>query len=210
MWDLGGNKFKKHSENFIFKVGTDRTNNERVGRTIEKAIKYLTGVELKFPPIYSIVQEICSNSVEWANSPKTRNKNWFLAVNYPRDKEGNYIEFTMTDIGFGILHTLNRRFGTFISETLKLTKDTEILNRAFERKYSSKTNETNRNRGLPLIKDRFERSFIKKLRVITNNVFLDFEDEINTRLLSKNLPGTFYTWQVDLNCIKKWEQQRIS
>ncbi|MGN6601473.1 MAG: hypothetical protein ACTHK8_03425 [Ginsengibacter sp.] len=208
MRDLGGNKFKKHSENFIFKVGTDRTNNQKVGRTIEKAMKFLTGIEQKFPPVYSIVQEICSNSVEWANAPETRNKNWFLSVNYPQGN--NLVEFTMTDIGYGILHTLNRRFARLISETLKLTKDDEILYRAFERKYSSKTNETNRNRGLPLIKDRFERSFVKRMRVITNNVFLDFEDSNKTRLLSKNLPGTFYTWQVDLNCLEKWEQQQLN
>lgn len=206
MIDLSGKKFTKQSDNFIFKVGTDKTRNERVGKTIEKSMKFLIGREQKYPPVYSIVQEICSNSVEWANAPETRNKNWFLGVNYPVDSKNKYITFTMTDIGFGILHTLNRRFGKIITETLQLKKDTEILERAFERKYGSKTGEPNRNRGLPLIRDRFNRSFIKDLRVITNNVFLDFNNESETRLLGKNLPGTFYTWNIDLNCIKKWEQ----
>ena len=116
----------------------------------------------------------------------------------------------MTDIGFGILHTLNRRFGTLIKEKLQLKKDTQILERAFERRYGSKTGESNRNRGLPLIKDRFEKNFIKDLKVITNNVFLDFTDNNKTRILSKNLPGTFYTWNIDINCLKKWNQISIN
>ena len=209
MMDLGGNRFKKHSENFIFKVGTDKTRNEKVGKTIEKSMKFLTAIDQKYPPVYSIVQEICSNSVEWANAPETQNKNWFLGVNCPKDQDDTYITYTMTDIGFGILHTLNRRFGLLIKERLQLKKETEILFRAFERKYSSKTNETNRNRGLPLIKDRYEKGFIRGLKVITNNVFLDFEDQSNTRSLSKNLPGTFYTWKIDLKCINKWKQIHI-
>lgn len=209
MRDLAGRKFIKHSDNFIFRVGTDKTRNERVGKTIEKSMKFLTGNEKKYPPIYSIIQEICSNSVEWANAPDTKNKNWFLGVNFPQKNGATYITFTMTDIGFGILRTLNRRFGIFIKENLQLKQDTEILERAFERRYGSKTGESNRNRGLPLIKDRFAKGFIKDLKVITNNVFLDFAESRNTRTLSKNLPGTFYTWNIDLNCLEKWNQIEI-
>ena len=202
MTDLSGKKFSNQSDNFIFRVGSNKTRNERVGKTIEKAIKFITGKEEKYPPIYSIVQEICSNSVEWANPPETRSKNWFLGINKSSEGNNTCITFTMTDIGFGILHTLNKKFGTIIVEAF--LSDTEVLKRAFEKKYGSKTKEANRNRGLPLIKDRYERNFIKDLKVITNNVLYDFEQSRQTRIIKKNFPGTFYFWNVDLNCINKW------
>lgn len=205
MTDLSGNKFTNKSDNFIFKVGSDKTRNERVGKTIEKAMKFITGKEEKYPPVYSIVQEICSNSVEWANAPETRNKNWFLGINKTTDVGNTYVTFTMTDIGYGILHTINKKFATLITEAL-FTKDTEVLKRAFEKKYGSKTKETNRNRGLPLIKDRYEKKYIKNLKVITNNVSFDFEQTELTKIINKNFPGTFYHWKVDLNCINKWNQ----
>lgn len=210
MTDLSGNKFNtKKSQNFIFKVGSDKTRNEKVGKTIEKSMRFLTGKEEKYPPVYSIVQEICSNSVEWANPHTNKNKNWFLGINFNKGLFNSSITFLMTDIGQGILNTINRKHSTLIKETLMITKDTEILKRAFERKYGSKTKESNRNRGLPLIKDRFEKKLIKNLLVITNNVFLDFADEKKTKLLSQSMPGTFYCWEIDLNCIEKWKENQL-
>jgi hypothetical protein len=204
MTDLSGKKFSVQSDNFFFKVGSDKTRNEQVGSAIEKAMKYLTATADKYPPVYSIVQEICSNSVEWANAPQNKNKNWFLGINKRIDNENMYISFTMTDMGYGILNTLKRKFATLIAETF--TKDTDVLKRAFERKYGSKTREANRNRGLPLIMARYINGYIKDLKVITNNVLYDFNSDQGTRLLAKNFPGTFYFWNLDINCIEKWRQ----
>jgi len=209
MTDLSGNKFKKQSENFIINVGSETTRNEKVGKTIERSIKYLTGKESKYPPVYSIVQEICSNSVEWANPKLSKNTNWFLGVSYNNDAENPEATYVMTDVGFGIISTLNRRFGKYI-ETLKLTKDTEVLERAFDRKYGSKSGESNRNRGLPLIKDRHTKRYIGDLIVITNNVLLDFNKPENTKIMSKSLPGTFYCWKINLKCIETWNTIEIN
>lgn len=204
MTNLSGEKYKTESENFIVNVGNELTRNQTVGKTIEKSIEHLTGAKAKYPPVYSIIQEICSNSVEWANPKKSRNTNWFLGVNYC-DVGNRSVTFIMTDIGFGIVNTLNRKFKTII-DNLQLVSKIDVLNRAFDRKYGSKSGERNRNRGLPLIKDRFLKKYITKLIVITNDVFLDFENENNSRLLNKELPGTFYCWKIDLNCLEKWKE----
>lgn len=115
----------------------------------------------------------------------------------------------MTDVGFGIINTLNRRFGKYI-EALKLTKDTEVLEKAFDRKYGSKSGEANRNRGLPLIKDRFTKNYIEDLVVITNNVLLDFNNSANTKIMSGSLPGTFYCWKINLKCIETWNKVELN
>lgn len=209
MTDLSGNKFKKQSENFIINVGSETTRNEKVGKTIERSIKYLTGKESKYPPVYSIVQEICSNSVEWANPKMSKNINWFLGVSYNGNVDNPEATYVMTDVGYGIISTLNRRFGKYI-EALKLTKDTEVLERAFDRKYGSKSGESNRNRGLPLIKDRYTKLYIDDLIVITNNVLLDFNKPENTKIMSKSLPGTFYCWKINLKCIETWNKIEIN
>jgi hypothetical protein len=212
MTDLTGKRVKRQSDNYLINVGADRTSNELVGRSIEKSMKFLTGEEGIYPPVYSIIQEICSNSVEWAKDPKDIDKNWLLGINFEtlENSDERFITFTVTDVGYGILKTLKRKFGTLIAETMINKPDTDILLRAFDKKYGSKTLEINRNRGLPLIKDRIDRKFIRELKVITNNVFLDFHDKSNSKVLMKNLPGTFYFWKLDINCIEEWKKIKLN
>jgi hypothetical protein len=208
MTDLSGNRFTKNSESFIISVGSNKTMNERVGKSIERSMKYLLGEEQKYQPVYSIIQEICSNSVEWANPPESKNHNWFLGIFLHTKEDEPHITFAITDIGYGILHTLNRRFGTIIKEEfLDNVTNTEILMRAFERKYGSKTGEPNRNKGMPLIKDRFKKGYICNLKVLTNNVLLDFADVSKSKCINKNLPGTFYSWSVTQKCIDQWKSK---
>jgi hypothetical protein len=206
MTDLSGNKFKKQSENYLINVGGNRTKNEKVGKSIEKSMKYLTGIETKYPPVYSIIQEICSNSVEWANATNSKNKNWLLGINYISINDIPQINFTLTDVGYGILKTLKRKLSTKFKESISSIYEPEILMRAFEGKYESKTGEINRNRGMPLIKKRFEKHYICDLKVMTNNVYLDFSDINASHVIDKNFPGTFYTWNVNQNCLEVWKQ----
>jgi hypothetical protein len=211
MRDLSGNKFERHSDNYIVSIGADRTRNEIVGKAIQNAIKNLTNVRDHYPPVFSIVQEMCSNSVEHANNNKI-NKNWFFGICLEKggSDQPPCIIFTMTDVGFGILKTIKRKFAIKIKELMENKSDYEILHRAYQKQYQSKTEEINRNRGLPRIFDMMERNYIKELKVLTNNVFLDFEHRDNSKMLAKNLPGTFYYWKIDLNCIEIWNQTSIN
>jgi hypothetical protein len=204
MTDLSGRKFQKHSDNFIVNVGTDRTRNKTVGNIVEKSLKYLGYTETVFPPVYSIIQEIVSNSVEWANQ-QLEAKNWFLGANHIEINGQKRIQFLITDIGFGILNTINRKFATILQEYVSNASQIDILEQAFLRKYGSKTKETNRNKGLPLIRDRFAKMFIKDLIVITNNVELNFAFRNKSKILGKNFSGTFYSWIVDADCIENWK-----
>lgn len=211
MRDLSGHKFERHSDNYIVSIGADRTRNEIVGKAIQNAIKNLTNTRDHYPPVFSIVQEMCSNSVEHANDNKI-NKNWFFGISLEKGvtEQPPSIVFTMTDVGFGILKTIKRKFATKIKELMENKSDYQILHRAYQKQYQSKTEEINRNRGLPRIFDMMERNYIKELKVLTNNVFLDFDHIENSKMLTKNLPGTFYYWKIDLNCIEIWNQTSIN
>lgn len=210
MTTLSGKRFTKNSENFILSIGSDKTLNEVIGKTIEKSMKFLTGNEQKYPPVYSIIQELCSNSVEWANPHASQSKNWLLGIYLQMVDNQQFITFALTDIGYGILNTLNRKFGIKVIESFGNIGEPEILMRAFERRYGSKSAEPNRNKGMPLVKDRHDRGYICNLKVITNNVLLDFCDRANNKVIAMNLPGTFYSWSINQKCLDKWNTKQLN
>ena len=208
MKDMYGRDFEKHGDNLIIRIGSDKTENEKVGQIIRKSMKYITGREFHFPPVFSIVQEMCANSVEHSSDHVP---NWMFGIIFEEDnlKNEKYVTFTMTDVGLGILNTLNRKLGVIIKEKLKSENEVAILHSAFQKKYGSKTEDINRNKGLPLIFSRVKKQYVQDMKVITNNVILDLSNISNSSVLKQSLPGTFYSWKVDLNNIKVWNQKII-
>ncbi len=142
-----------------------------------------------------ILKEISGNAVEWSNS---HNEQWLLGVL----KEDNKVTFTVTDLGQGILETL------YVSDKLKLIdlflfrNKIDMLEKAFDRKYGSVSQEINRNRGLPSIKKAFIENHIKNLIVCTNDVILHFNNYGKTIMLKENFyfQGTFYQWEITKDC----------
>lgn len=204
MRDLQGKKinYSRTNKNLMINRGFDKTSNETIGLAIKNSVKHLTGKEESFRPLYSIAQEMCANSIEHANE---HHKNWLFSVWY---KDENNVCFTMTDIGSGILRTLKRKFSQTINDLL-LKDNIKILNRAFEKKYSSITKDINRNKGLPKIKSISDKKYINNLVVITNNVLIDFSNKINSRVLNKKFNGTLYYWELNKNCIEIWKNRKI-
>jgi disulfide oxidoreductase YuzD len=113
----------------------------------------------------------------------------------------------MTDIGHGILETLRKKATQIVSDILK--SDIEILDRAFDKKYVSVTNDINRNKGLPKIKKIVINNYVNNLIVITNNVLLNFSSESNSKILNKKFNGTFYYWELNKNCIDIWKNRNL-
>jgi anti-anti-sigma regulatory factor/anti-sigma regulatory factor (Ser/Thr protein kinase) len=204
MQDLKGNKIKtKEHQSMMVNRGFDKTSNSMVGAEIRKVLKHLTGEESTYRPIYTMVQEMCPNSIEYANK---KNKNWLFSIYY---KDTDSVSFTMTDIGHGILDTLKRKATQRISDGLKWKSRVEILNGAFDGEYASATSDINRNKGLPTIKKQSTNNYVNNLIVITNNVFLDFSNKTNSKILNERFKGTFYYWELNKNCIDIWKNRRI-
>jgi disulfide oxidoreductase YuzD len=91
-----------------------------------------------------------------------------------------------------------------------LKNDIDVLDRAFNKKYASVTNDINRNKGLPKIKKIVTENYVDNLIVITNGVFLDFSNEANSKILNKKFNGTFYYWELNKNCIDIWKNRILS
>lgn len=200
---IQGKKPKRKDErNLLIERGFDKTSNTRIGDEVRKAVKYLTNQEHSFRPVYSIIQEMCANSIEHANYEK-RQKNWLVSIYYTESK----VVFTMTDIGKGIIATLKKKVRQKFKDTVRLVDEIETLKGAFDKKYQSSTFEENRNQGLPKIKEASSQKYIDNLKVITNNVFVDFTDDHNSRNLKHKLRGTFYYWELTRNNIDIWKKR---
>lgn len=204
MMDINGHKFEvKNANNLMFEKGIDKTSNAKVGYEIKKAVKYLTGKASTFPPVYSIIQEICPNSIEHANK-NAKNINWMMGIQY----ENNKVCFAMADKGYGILKTIKKTKSQKVLDSLK--NDTNILLSAFGKKYQSQTDDDNRNKGLPRIKSIVDSGFVQNMIVITNNTFLNLSDNSKSTSLGLNFGGTFYYWEITKETYNKWNNKKTS
>lgn len=198
MKDEAGKPFQINSSNLIAEAGTNRTRNKQIAQAVRMGIKFILGEETRYPPAYTVAMEICSNSVEHAY--RQRPKHWRLAISKVDEK----VAFTMVDTGSGILKTLHRKFSKEIRDIISLRNHTDVLYRAFQRKYGSSTQLINRNKGLPCILDKFNCGLIKSLKVITNDVYLDFNSINEQKSLNKPFNGVLFYWEVDKECIDKF------
>ncbi len=195
MYDNDGKRFPKSKSSdllFIEKGSKRLTRNDniRISKTISQVVEYLTGTTGHLPKLRTVLLEICGNSIEWGG---TQNNQWLLGVRYIDDK----VIFTVTDVGKGILKTLNRKFGRKLRDAFGLKNDGDILKGAFEKKYGSRSQKVNRNKGLPSIKRASEDDIISNLKVITNKVLLDYSNGIRCQLLeSTEFKGTLYQWEL--------------
>jgi hypothetical protein len=203
MYDSNGNKInaKTKSDMIFFEKGTGKLSerdNKKISEMVRNAVLHLTGESKHCLPIKTLILEICGNSIEWGNTSK---KQWLFGLKY----DENRVIFTVTDVGLGILKTLHRKFGQIMNDIFSSRSSLEILIGAFQKKYNSSTLEENRNKGLPSIRINHEIGNIKNLTIITNDVILHYDNEQFSRTLTNKseFRGTFYKWEMDLDCMNK-------
>jgi hypothetical protein len=202
MVDERGNAFPKpeKSDLIFFEKGCgvlSTEDNKKISQMVMNVVNHLTGESKYCLPVKTIILEICGNSIEWGG---TDNRQWLFGVKYEDEK----VIFTVTDVGKGILDTLYRKFKHRITDVFTIKPNDEILKGAFNKKYGSNTQEINRNKGLPSVKSNFEQGTIKELKVLTNNVILHFDDDVQSKAFEKGKPrfkGTFYQWSMSNECI---------
>ncbi len=193
------------TDNIILKRGRYKLDSKRTGVIIRKAMLKLTGEKNHYQPVYNMIGEIALNSFEHAYIGE-KEKHWFFSVFYEDDEDK--IIFVFADNGQGILNTLESTFSKSFFEGLKLTKRTDILKNAFQRKYGSRFEEQpNKGKGLPSIRIKQVDGHINNLLVITNNVLINFENN-QDQLLRKPFGGTFYYWELEKKCVDLYTNGR--
>ena len=158
-------KTKKYT-NQIYIVGSKRVNNKRLGQSVKEAVGYLTGEEQHFKPMYTMLIEMCSNSVEHANRNE-QDKNWVVSVSYEED----CVRFIVVDTGEGILRTIHKKWPERFMDSV-YRNDGDVLSDILDKGYQSRTKEINRHKGLPRIKECHDAGFVSDMMILTNNVIL--------------------------------------
>jgi anti-sigma regulatory factor (Ser/Thr protein kinase) len=155
-------------------------------------MKTVFGIDKKNQKLQGMLIELMTNSVNHAYINNNKQKSWYISTRH--EIEENKVEFCFVDNGDGIINTINVRLGEKL-----YTSNEEIIKKAFDGEYRSRTKLSNRGRGLIVIKNNHNKMTVKSLKVITNNVILDFETGIATRLKT-SFSGTFYSWVLDKSC----------
>lgn len=190
------------TDDHIFTLsGNDRTNLDPIADEIKRICQHLLNHAQPYQPLYDTLGEIVANSVEHANED-VNDKNWYMSVHYDNDEA----VIQMSDIGRGILGTLDLLLKQEIVNKLSLQRPHDTLKKLFEGKYQSRTREPNRNNGLPLMLERYKDSFIDNVIVVTNNALYDFSDSLS-RTLNISFPGTFYSIRIAKRNIEKWQNR---
>lgn len=203
MYDEGGRKIFKPGNSQIMVVqrgeGKIKEDDFLSFVNILDATKKHLGVaeNINIDDYVAVLKEICGNSTEWGDGVR---KSWTIGAKF----EAGQVAFVALDLGQGILGSLNKRVEQKIKDLLSGKTNLEVLEGVFDRYYGSKSNDPNRNQGLPFIKDCNTRKIIKQLHVVSNNVVLDLSNKINDNIFSpynKGLIGTLYYWSVDIECL---------
>ncbi len=130
---------------------------------------------------------------------------WCLSVNH--DKENRRVEFVFVDYGVGIFNSLNEKqkgdkwygWQNLVQKYFKIPL-ADANNVLLEKLLSGEihltvTKKDFRGKGLPGIKEVFDRNQISNLFILSNNAYADVSKE-NYIQLSQNFSGTFLYWEL--------------
>jgi hypothetical protein len=184
------------SKNSILRTGHENSFNSELAIEIEKSMETIWGIKSRCPLLYGGVYEMIRNSCDHAFSLKSK-ITWHFAINHNDSIKS--VKYAFVDNGKGIIKSYTSGLWKNIVGVFK--NNAEFLKEAFNQGIDSRTKLPWRGKGLPFIYELFEDGVIKNLVVISNNVYLDFENKIY-RVLDKNYKGTYYYWEIDENCVK--------
>lgn len=155
--------------------------------------------------------ELMQNTNNHASVSKKGEKHWWLSVNH--DKTNKKVSFIFVDYGIGIFESLknkpqdNKWFGWFekLKDKLNSNFNYEILKLLLDGEmHMTVTGKHFRGKGLPGIKEVFDREQISNLIVISNDVYANVNKNIYYRL-DNEFSGTFVSWELNVNNINsKW------
>ncbi len=190
----------KKYKNQLYIVGSKRVDNKKIGQSVREAVGFLTGVEKHFQPIYTMLIEICSNSVEHANK-KDKDKNWVVSVSY----EPNRVNFIVVDTGEGIMRTIKKKLPELFVD--KFRSDGAILEDLLNKGYQSRTKEINRHKGLPKIKENFDAGYVDNMKILTNKVWYDMASKTFEKTENEYF-GVLYSWSFTKENYQIWESKK--
>lgn len=157
------------------------------------------GIKEYFTPFYEFLTELIGNAVE--HGIENKNINWWLTQEI--DTKKRTIKFSFVDMGSGIINTHKKAGLPFKYYFLN---DSKIVLDAFKGTLGSSTKQSNRGKGLPQLMSMIENEYISNLVLITNNVYLRYENGVFVEASNPNFIGTYFSWSIDQNNYLKWKK----
>lgn len=183
------------TKNIIIRTGNINTSQRELSPEMPKAMETVWGEAGRCPVLFGGIGEMLRNSCDHAfdNGDKIT---WHLGVSH-LEKEKT-VKFSFVDNGIGII---NKYYENSLFKQVKdiFKTNAKILENAYKNGIESQTGLPWRGKGLPTIYDLYEDNIITNLIVITNNVYLDFDNK-NFEEINVPFSGTFYFWKVDQTC----------
>ncbi len=186
----------------IFTHAYKSVESELSAHIISAAAETIWGEVRRCQGVQRTLVELMQNTNNHAAIGKQGEKHWWLSVNH--DKELRKVSFSFVDFGVGVLKSLDNKdhSSKFFGWAKKLlgklvyTNNADLLRLIFEGKlHQTVTGKPYRGKGLPGIAETGKRNQLSNLVVITNNVYVDIENE-SYKLINIPFNGTFVYWEI--------------
>lgn len=154
--------------------------------------KNLYGKYRKCGGVTNALLESMGNTRGHAASARGRYETWWAAAQCDIKEKKAYYSFV--DNGVGIFRSKQPNVLQQALNKLKITSNTELLQKMLHRQIPSTTGIPYRGRGIPSIFNSLKRGDISNLIIITNDVYARVENN-DYRRLSPQFDGTFLYWE---------------
>lgn len=182
------------SKNKILKTGDKNTHQKVLAPEIHKAMETVWGEKARCPALYGGLGEMVRNSVDHAFVDNGQII-WHLGISHFEDNKT--CKFSFVDNGVGIINSFQKKG---INKIIDYFKDqADFLKTAYENGIKSRTGLSWRGKGLPTIYEMYSEGIITRLVIITNNVYLDFDNKVFKKMATP-FDGTYYFWEINSKC----------
>ncbi|WP_165799019.1 hypothetical protein [Sphingobacterium corticibacter] len=198
-------EYKVGKSNQIFTMGNKEVNSELGELVMYEASKTIWGHPRSCKGLQRTILELMQNTNNHAAVKQKGEEHWWLSVNH--DKVNKKVSFIFIDYGIGIFESLkykpktNQWFGWLDKLKTHLIHggNDEIFKLLLNgQMHLTVTGQPYRGKGLPGIKEVFDRNQISELKIISNNVYADVVNGNYTTIKSE-FNGTFVHWELNEN-----------
>lgn len=131
---------------------------------------------------------------------------WWLAVSH--DPDTRITRFAFVDMGVGVFRTLRLKLRKVILRKVGIFDELTLANDLFQGRIESRTGLRYRGKGFPSIYNCFKNGQIHRLVLISNEVYMDLDREIQRRL-PLGFRGTFLAWEIRPELQPSEEMRRV-
>lgn len=190
--------------NYILTRKNKKADGKVADEIIKRASKVVFGSAGHCQGVYRALMESMANTCYHAKPGKKAFETWCLTVYH--NKKEKFVSFAFIDLGVGIFESRKMTlFAEKFNSFFGLNDNISLLKEILSGNKQSSTKIPYRGKGLPAIYKGLARNYYSSLKIISNDVKADLENN-NFELLGTKFSGTFLYWE--LKSHNRWTQLR--